>query len=293
MPDFDSILKWEETRWRQDTEILSPLARGVYRELIGYLHLNSKRCGGVLTGSRDELARAGRCSTADLTVTLDELQKHHIANLSECNGSVTIVVRRMKREAARRQNSLKRVQNWRKNEETPEARPTCQPKRYTERNNSVTPKPSPRPPLTQLIDPIEPGPRQSSQVQQEKERSSAASAQVIQTENLKLETSPSTKLIKLTLELPALDRIAGEIISNKHDWWWDNCKLKPADFPIRKSLSKILRDYVGKITEPQVHAAWAEAVKRTHQSIVDEMPIGNPAGYCIQCWREALQTYNS
>jgi bacterioferritin-associated ferredoxin len=267
MPDPDSILKLDIIRWRQDTEILSTVARGAYGEIIGYLKLNSKRCGGVLTGSRDELARAGRCSSAELNTMLDELHRHHIADISECNGSVTIVVRRMKREAARRQNSLKRVQNWRKNEETPGHKPECRSKRYTERNKSVTPKPSPRPPLTQLIDPIDPVPLQSSQ-------------------------SNSTLLTKLTIELPALDRIAGEIMSNKHDWHWDNCKIKPADFPFRKSLSKTLRDYVGKITEPQVHAAWAEAVKRTHQSIVDEMPIGNPAGYCIQCWREALQTYN-
>jgi hypothetical protein len=80
--------------------MLTPEARGIYRDILGHLYLKDR--SGVITGSREELSRAGRCSAVQLDVTIQALARHRVANISERDGTVTIVNRRMKREASLR-----------------------------------------------------------------------------------------------------------------------------------------------------------------------------------------------
>jgi hypothetical protein len=54
---------------------------------------------GVLTGTREQLALDGRCSVGEIVLALSELSTSGAADISERNGTVTIVNRRMKREA--------------------------------------------------------------------------------------------------------------------------------------------------------------------------------------------------
>lgn len=95
-------------------------------------------------------------------------------------------------------------------------------------------------------------------------------------------------LVKLKLEFPACERIANEILSNRRGWAYDNCKITPAHFPIRKSIVTVISEFVGKVSEDEVHSAWREAIITTHQIIVDEMPVGNVASYVIGCFKKFL-----
>ena len=79
-----------------------------------------------------------------------------------------------------------------------------------------------------------------------------------------------------------------EILDNRNGWFYDNFKVSPELFPFPKSLVTVLHPFTGRVTEPKIHAAWQEAVTRTHKAVVDNMKIGNVASYTIQCWKEAL-----
>lgn len=97
-------------------------------------------------------------------------------------------------------------------------------------------------------------------------------------------------LTKLTKS--ACERVGTEIVDNHRGWSYDNCKVKPEHF-VRKSIVTELLKWVGLVSEAQVHAAWQEAVTRTHKAVVDELtqkPLSSVAGYCIVCFREALAT---
>lgn len=108
MPDTEQIT-WDVAAWRRDTQLMSALGRGVYREICDWLNIHL-HYGGVFTGSRDELARAGRCTAVELETCLHELsRKPAVANVSECNGHVTLICRRLRREAKARENGRSRV----------------------------------------------------------------------------------------------------------------------------------------------------------------------------------------
>jgi hypothetical protein len=97
-----------------------------------------------------------------------------------------------------------------------------------------------------------------------------------------------TPLSKLTLAKVALDRVAREIVANERGWGYDNCKVRPAEI-MAPSLQKVLRPYVGKLTENSVHECWQEAVTRTHAATVDELVKRTAVGYCVACFKEQLQ----
>ncbi len=105
-------IEWDEPAWRLDTEMLTPAARGIYRDILGCIHLHDR--SGVITGTREELARAGRCQSAvQVESTLEELAKYRVCNISERNGCVTLVNRRMKRAAQARKQGEIRAQRFR------------------------------------------------------------------------------------------------------------------------------------------------------------------------------------
>lgn len=108
----EKIIEWDEVAWRLDTEMLSPEARGIYREILGYLYLQNDRSGQV-TGTREELARAGRCTTLQADQTIKELAKYSVVDVQERNGIVTLINRRMKREEIARKSCLLRVKKHR------------------------------------------------------------------------------------------------------------------------------------------------------------------------------------
>lgn len=90
---------------------LSPAARGIWWDIICVMHEAGR--SGVLTGSRASLSRLARCSTDELGSALNEFAVCGTCDVQECNGLVTVVCRRMKREAESRKNGAERVEVFR------------------------------------------------------------------------------------------------------------------------------------------------------------------------------------
>ncbi|MDE2098704.1 MAG: hypothetical protein KGL39_15730 [Patescibacteria group bacterium] len=111
------------TDWLNDplVSMCEPATRGILIDWICNMHLLN-RCGQI-TGTRDQLARPGRCTTAQVGLALQDLIKTKAADVTERNGVVTVINRRMKREAKAREQGRKRVERHRHNGDvTPYAR---------------------------------------------------------------------------------------------------------------------------------------------------------------------------
>lgn len=95
--------------WLKDPAVsmLSPAARGIWVDFICVMHESDR--SGVMRGTRQMLARLVRCSTDELSSALNEYQLCATADITEDdNGVVTVVNRRMKREANARKTDADR-----------------------------------------------------------------------------------------------------------------------------------------------------------------------------------------
>jgi len=101
--------------WEADTCELSLAARGLWHTLLMRMH--SKNQSGVLTGTVSELARSTHCFPNEFTKVLAEIEAKQICEVQRQNGSVTVINRRMRREAeareAQRQRQLRYLQKQR------------------------------------------------------------------------------------------------------------------------------------------------------------------------------------
>jgi hypothetical protein len=123
-------MKWYAGDWLKDPQLsmCSPTTRAVWFDLLCAMH-ELDQCGQV-SGTRDQLARAGRCATSEFNVALAELVARRIAEVSghestNCNAVVTIVNRRMKRDYDSRENTRKRVEKHRKLKRGDGEEPPC------------------------------------------------------------------------------------------------------------------------------------------------------------------------
>lgn len=87
--------------------------RGFWFEILGAMHELGR--SGQITGTAQQLARVGRCTAAEAEEAVAELKSTRAAEVSERNGSFTLINRRMKREYDEREGSKRRVANYRKN----------------------------------------------------------------------------------------------------------------------------------------------------------------------------------
>ena len=127
--DFDDVpFNFFVRVWKGDRAVtaLSPAARGIWFELLCNMHELDHR--GVITGTREVLARDGRCSDRQLNDALAEIKLFNVAEITERNGLVTLVNRRMKKAAESRESGRKRVQRCRRNGNvTPDVTPDVTP----------------------------------------------------------------------------------------------------------------------------------------------------------------------
>lgn len=99
-----------------DTQLLSPVSRGIWMDLICHLWRAEPR--GTMTLSREHWARLLRCTVKEATHALDELLSHGICNaVTLGNGDVTLSSRRLVREEKRRRGAAMRVSRHRKKRE--------------------------------------------------------------------------------------------------------------------------------------------------------------------------------
>jgi hypothetical protein len=238
-------IAWFISDWLGDPKVslCEPATRGILFDWLCNMHALDR--SGQVTGTRELLARIGRCTVPQCEAALLDLKQTNAADIQERNGVVTVINRRMKRAAIERKNGASRQKTHRE-------RDGCHGD-VTGHNQSQSPSPEP-------------------EIKGQFSQSSG----------------DTQKLTKLTVENSSLGRIAREILDNRNGWFYDNCKVNPTLFQFPKSLVTVLHPFTGRVTEPKIHAAWQEAVTRTHKAIVDNLPIRNVASYTIQCWKEAL-----
>lgn len=68
---------------------------------------------GLISGTREELARDARCTVVEVSSAIDEINHTGTADVTERNGVVTVVNRRMKREFDARKKASERVKRHR------------------------------------------------------------------------------------------------------------------------------------------------------------------------------------
>jgi hypothetical protein len=105
--------------WLKDPELsmCSPATRGIWADAICAMHEFDR--SGSLTGTREQLSRVCRCALSDMQTAIAELDSTGAANVTERNGVVTLVNRRMQREHQERLATRNRVQRHRGNGRSP------------------------------------------------------------------------------------------------------------------------------------------------------------------------------
>ncbi len=95
--------------WLKDPQLsmCAPSTRGIWIDLLCAMHENNR--SGQITGTTEQLVRLCRCTSVDLVVAIEELKVTKTANVTERNGFVTVICRRMNREYKERNNTYLRV----------------------------------------------------------------------------------------------------------------------------------------------------------------------------------------
>lgn len=106
-------LKFDCGTWLKDPALTrcNPSTRGVWIDLLSVMHELDR--SGVLRGTIEEFSRFARCSTVQLTHALTDLQTTGAADVTERNGIVTLVCRKMNREYNQREANRLRVSRYR------------------------------------------------------------------------------------------------------------------------------------------------------------------------------------
>lgn len=114
--------------------------RGVWFDFLCAMH----ECGrsGQVSGTVEQLSRIARCTTAEIRVALDELKLTRTAEVSERNEIVTVINRRMKREARERLMTNERVKKHRCNAPETEVKRECNTPSSSSSSPSDLSKPS-------------------------------------------------------------------------------------------------------------------------------------------------------
>jgi len=99
--------------WLKDPKLsmCSPATRGIWFDMLCAMH-ELDRCG-QLTGTYVQLGRISRCSSNECEMAVKELLNTKTADVTECNGIVTITNRRMNRAYEERNAVKLRVAEFR------------------------------------------------------------------------------------------------------------------------------------------------------------------------------------
>ncbi len=89
----------------------SPTTRGIWIDALCAMHESDRT--GILIGSADQLARVLRCLPSDVPPALAELKSTGAADVTERNGIVTLINRRMSREHKTRDDARLRKERQR------------------------------------------------------------------------------------------------------------------------------------------------------------------------------------
>lgn len=103
--------QWYPNDYLRDTRVLSLSTRGAWADMLNFMWYAEER--GVLSGTEEQLSRMLSCSVDEIKNVITELTVTRIANVTNANGVVTVVNRRMFREDKERKSTRLRVQKFR------------------------------------------------------------------------------------------------------------------------------------------------------------------------------------
>jgi hypothetical protein len=109
--------------WLKDpcVSLLRPATRGIWMDAICVMH-ELDQCGQI-HGTVSDLARVCRCSPNEMRAALDDLKQRNAAEVTERNGLVTLLNRRMRRLWTDRKSNAERQQRWKSAKQAPEVTP--------------------------------------------------------------------------------------------------------------------------------------------------------------------------
>ena len=123
MPNDMPYMQFYVNDFDNDTCGLSSAAVGVWIRLLIAMH--RKRCG-ELSGTLDRLAKITRCTVPELDAALKEFESDDICYMKrDCNGVVTIICRRLKREEEKRASTCERVRKCREKKAAEQKNSDC------------------------------------------------------------------------------------------------------------------------------------------------------------------------
>ncbi len=107
------FMQYVPGEWLSDSQVSQcrPATRGIWWDAISAMH-GIDRCG-QLSGTVEALARVCRCRVDEMRAAVDDLRSTGAADVTESNGIVTLVNRRMRREFENRQAVKNRVDRHR------------------------------------------------------------------------------------------------------------------------------------------------------------------------------------
>jgi hypothetical protein len=106
--------QWYPNDYLRDTRILSLSARGAWADMLNFMWYSNER--GILTGTHEQFSRMLSCSILEIENVFNELNVTKVADVTNCNGLVTVINRRMLREEKERKSTRLRVQKFRNGE---------------------------------------------------------------------------------------------------------------------------------------------------------------------------------
>jgi hypothetical protein len=99
----------------RDTRALSPLARGVWMDMLCFMWYAPER--GILTGTKSDFQRQLSCTGDEFEVAINEIITKKVADVTlgngECNAIVTVINRRMYKQEKERESTRLRVKRFR------------------------------------------------------------------------------------------------------------------------------------------------------------------------------------
>jgi len=103
--------QWYPNDYLRDTRILSLSTRGAWADMLNFMWYAIER--GILTGTHEQFARMLSCSIGEIENVINELNVTKVADVTNCNGIVTVINRRMRNEEKERKSTRLRVQKFR------------------------------------------------------------------------------------------------------------------------------------------------------------------------------------
>jgi len=106
-------MQFDVADWLSDASLSKchPATRGIWIDAIAAMFRNGR--SGILEGTPDQLVRVLRCTEPALMSAIDDLQTTGTADITIRNGNITLVNRRMYREANEREQNRLRQEHYR------------------------------------------------------------------------------------------------------------------------------------------------------------------------------------